>query len=562
MQLALARGAHVFATASRAKRPYLAGLGLQHVFDSRSAAFADEVLTATGGQGVHVVLNSLTGEMFDATLRVLGPGARFVEIGWTDDWDPERLHRLRPDAQFTRFRLLEAARDAAAGLGAALREVVSVLETDALCRLPTRVFAIDRVVEAFRYMAQARHVGKIAVSLQTGKGFEVVAEASYLVTGGFGALGMQVARWLVAKGAKRIILVGRRLPEGESVEAIKALRESGAQVEVVRADVTSEGDIQRALAAAGERLRGIVHAAGTLDDGVLVRQNPERFDSVLAPKVLGALHLHRLTQRTSLDFFVLFSSLSGLLGTLGQGSYAAANAFLDALAHERRALGLPATSVAWGAWAGRGMAAALPEAVRRERAERGLGEIPVQQGLRILECVLEEGRTHVAVAPVDWTRYARSLGAEMPFFLSRLAREGASRPRTGDLGSPVRGGGQAAAAASDPALHRPGGITQFLREHVAAALGIAPAALPVDQPLARLGLDSLAAIELRNRIQQSLGLAVPMVVFLTGGSIARLAEKLVELQVAAPAASPVGADRVARQRAPVLRAANPRSDGE
>ena len=247
--------------------------------------------------------------------------------------------------------------------------------------------------------------------------------ASYLITGGLGALGLEVARWLVGQGAGRLVLSGRRGAERpEQQAAVSALRESGAEVLVVAADVSQREDAQRLLEQAeqpGFPLRGIIHAAGVLDDGMLRQQTWSRFQQVMAPKVAGAWNLHLLTRGRELDFFVCFSSAAALLGSPGQGNYAAANAFLDGLAQGPRA-GLPALSINWGPWEGIGMAARLDDRNRARLAEAGLENIDVPTGVRILAKLLNGEGPQVAVLPVDWSRF--TLGGRKPPLWRNLAK--------------------------------------------------------------------------------------------------------------------------------------------
>jgi myxalamid-type polyketide synthase MxaB len=226
--------------------------------------------------------------------------------------------------------------------------------------LPQRVFPVRNAVEAYCFLQTARHVGKVVLSFAPEES-AVRADGSYLITGGLGALGIRVARCLVDQGARHLVLAGRSGPSAEAWEAMEEMRAAGASVREVRADVASPADTARLIEAcqAEAPLRGVVHAAGVLDDGVVDRQTAERFSRVLAPKVYGAWNLHHQTRELPLDFFVLFSSMASVLGSPGQSSYAVANAFLDALAHHRRARGLPGLSINWGPWSEAGMAALL-----------------------------------------------------------------------------------------------------------------------------------------------------------------------------------------------------------
>ena len=371
VQLAQRLGAEVFATAgSPPKRALLRGLGVQHVFDSRSTSFAAQVLAATGGEGVDVVLNSLAGEFIGASVTALAARGCFLELGKRGLWSPERFAAARPQGRYLVYDLGAMAAADPGLVRPLLAELLGALRDGSLRTLPLRVFDHDQVGAALRHMAQARHVGKLALrmprlappsparSAESAPPVPVRADATYLVTGGFGAIGLHTARWLVAHGARQVALSGRHAPGAPALAAIEALRAAGADLSLHQADAADAGAmgvLLDQLDASGAPLRGIVHAAGCLDDGVLLQQSPERLARVRRGKAEGALVLDALTRGRALDFFVLCSAAGLLLGSAGQGPYAAANAELDALAARRRTEGRPALSVAWGLWGEGGM---------------------------------------------------------------------------------------------------------------------------------------------------------------------------------------------------------------
>jgi NAD(P)-dependent dehydrogenase (short-subunit alcohol dehydrogenase family)/acyl carrier protein len=363
------------------------------------------------------------------------------------------------------------------------------------------------------------------------------ATGTHLITGGLGALGLRVAEWLVERGARHLVLVARRPPEPDRAVEI-ARRLAGAEVKIRQADVALRqplADLFVEIAASGAPLCGVVHAAGVLDDGILLNQSWERFEKVLAPKVEGAWNLHLLTRELDLDYFVLFSSITALLGSPGQGAYAAGNAFLDALAWARHRRGLPAVSVDWGPWAEAGMAAAVAAPQRRQWAAQGIGEIAPRDGLGALGAILASNLPQAGFFPLD----VRRLGTG-GIGLSRLFEELAA-PRS------------VALAAAKPSIDRDRLLSEaretrreqlevYLRERVAATLRLNPAALDPDQKINRLGMDSLMIMELRNRIRSDLSLDVPMAAFFNYPSVRQMVDlvlaKLAE-EPAPPAVSPL-----------------------
>jgi myxalamid-type polyketide synthase MxaC len=345
----------------------------------------------------------------------------------------------------------------------------------------------------------------------------VRADATYLVTGGLGALGQIVARWLVERGARHLVLLGRRGRDEASAATLAALEAAGATVRVGAVDVADPAALASVLAdvaATAPPLGGVVHAAGVLDDGVLLNLDRERVARVLAPKVAGAWNLHRLTAGAALDFFVLFSSAASLVGSPGQGSYAAANAFLDALALHRRARGLPATSIGWGPWADLGMAGG---AAAGRRALRGVEPLDPALALETLGRLLASPRAHVGVVHLAARQWAQLFpaAAAAPYF-AELAP--APVRRDGSLSRAL------AALADDTA--RQARLRDVLRQEIASALQREVDEITMEAPLRDLGFDSLMAVELRNRLEVALDVTLPSTVVFSHPCASALAAAL------------------------------------
>ncbi|MDZ4344458.1 MAG: beta-ketoacyl synthase N-terminal-like domain-containing protein [Candidatus Binatia bacterium] len=381
-------------------------------------------------------------------------------------------------------------------------------------------------------------------------------DGSYLISGGLGDLGLLVARWMVEQGARRLILLGRtKLPPRSSwssletrsrlahqIAAIRELESLGATVHLASVDVADEeqlsGFLDEFRSEGWPPIRGVVHAAGVLHDGLLVQLNAAQLNTVLRPKLIGGWLLHRLLKDALLDFFVLFSSAGSLLGQAGQGNYAAANAFLDALAHHRKAQGQPALSINWGAWADLGFAD-TPGGKRlaTRLALLGIKNMGAAQALEILKRQLGQGSTQVVAVPVDWRQYREfyPAGSEPPL-LSQLAGEEVDVPRQADRPGEKRGLTSAALLAAEPG-ERHQLVQSYLSQQVARVLGLAASKMDPQQPLSNLGLDSLMAVELKNRIAVDLGVKVPVVKFLQGFSVAEAVTQVLE-QLTAEAANP------------------------
>jgi NADPH:quinone reductase-like Zn-dependent oxidoreductase/acyl carrier protein len=556
VQLAQRIGAEIFATAgSPEKRAYLRSLGIEHVMDSRSLDFAEEIIKITRGGGVDVVLNSLTGAAIAKSFAVLAPYGRFVEIGKRDIYEdaPLGLGHFRKKLSYFTVDLDGMVQDRPSETLALLHQVLGEFERGSLRPSPQKVLPISQAQDAFRLMAQGGNLGKLVLTMaDPAARIEIPTElalrgdATYLITGGLGALGLAAAGWMVEKGARHLVLMGRSgAASAEQRAALDRLRESGAEVEIARADVAQRAEVAEVLQrirSTRPPLRGILHAAGVLDDGILLQQSVERFGRVLAPKVTGAINLHELSRDEPLDFFVLYSSAAVLFGPSGQGSYAAANAFLDVLAHYRRALGLPALCIDWGFFAGAGLASTLPDRGARITAG-GFQSMTPEQGCQELgRLLLQEGiGPQIGVVPMDLRHWAKSqpraAGSSLFTELLREARQGpASLPGDPALLQALR---------HAPSAQRIERIEEHLRKLLGQVLRMNPSEIDPKTPFRSLGVDSLMGLELRNRLEASLGLsmsvtmvwAYPDVVLLARHILSRLGLDAASEQEASAAAA-------------------------
>ena len=502
VQLAQTAGAEVFATAGAPKQAYLRSLGVEHVFDSRSTSFGEQILEATSGEGVDVVLNSLTGPGFiDASLSCLARGGRFVELARVDILTPDEMSQARPDVGYWILELDVLKEHDPAQAGDALKRVMQRLAAGELAPLAHTRWSLAEAGAGMKFMRAARHIGKIvfaASPLETGR---LRADRTYLVTGGLGGIGCTVAGWLFERGAGAVVLNGRRDPDPEAAEAIDELRERGATVSVELADMSDAAAVDAMLARVSETLpplAGVIHSVGVLSDAALTNQSWESFERVLWPKVLGAWHLHRATADRDLDMFVLFSSVAGVLGNPGQANHAAANAFLDVLAAHRRSLGLAGQSIAWGAWSGLGEAEEQRERIAAQLEAAGTGWITPQHGLKAFDHLVRQDPTAPMVASVDWQMVADDHESRSPVLedlLAAVTSEAGSRPDSQtDLLSEL---------GASPETEHEQILAGFLQRELQAVMRLPD--LPASSvEFADLGMDSLMAVELRNRINRGL----------------------------------------------------------
>lgn len=536
VQVARALGAEIIATAgSERKRDYLHGLGIGHVLSSRDLSWADAVPALTGGRGADVVLNSLGGAAIPLGLDVLAEDGRFIEVGKKDIYGGRRISMAAfrkgitvaavdlaglMDRRPERFaRLLAAAWDMAAA--------------GKFRPLPVVPYEFAAVAEALRAMSRGDHIGKLvvtnpgsvrAVAPEPMPGGRFRPDGTYLVTGGLGALGLSLAKFLAENGAGAIALMGRTAPGPDAVQRIDALRAGGTRVAAYRADVTSPPALRSAMnrmRAELPPLRGVFHAAGLLDDATIGNLRPEQLDRVLAPKVAGARNLDQATAGDRLDLFVMFSSAAALFGTAGQAAYAAGNAFMDTLALARRRRGQPALSVQWGPFSDIGLAA--QDVNRGARlAANGMSGVSPQEAWPALTRFLAADEQTVGYVSLDlrqWFDAYPDTAAQKSWQLLRdAAREGA--PGGGvsrDYLTELRGADEGA---------RRDLVEVKVRELAGRVLRLDPEAIEREAPFKALGLDSMLSLELRNRLEAAFGLKLSPSLVWTHGNSRALADEL------------------------------------
>ncbi|HEX6969189.1 MAG TPA: type I polyketide synthase [Micromonosporaceae bacterium] len=531
-------GAEVIATAgSEAKRAYLRELGIKHVFDSRDLSWAREVVAATSGRGVDVVLNSLTGAAITLGLQVLAEDGRFVEVGKKDIYAGRTItmESFRKGISLAAVDLAGLMARRPERFARLFTEVWRLVEAGELGRLPVLPYRFADAAEAMRTMARGDHIGKFVLTdpatvdsvapepMQDGR---FRSDGTYVVTGGLGALGLSLAEFVAARGGGALALLGRSAPKPDAQARIDALRAAGTPVRVYQVDVTDRDAVAGALAdirAGLPPVRGVVHAAGLLDDATIANLRPEQIGRVVGPKVDGARHLDELTDDDPLDLFVLFSSAAALVGNAGQAAYAAGNAYLDALAQARRHRGRPALSVQWGPFAEVGLAA--QDDLRGDRlAERGMGSFGVDEAWAALSRFLTDGAPSVVgYVPLDLRRWfdAYPDTAALPSW-RELRHGGGSGGGPGDGGQFLQ---ELRAAVGDA---RTALVEGKVREVAGRVLRIEPAGIERDTPLKALGLDSLMGLELRNRLEAAFNLRLSPTLLWTYGTCGALTSALCE----------------------------------
>lgn len=402
IQIAKSVGAEIYATvSSEKKKAYLKTLGITHIYSSRSTEYATHLKDMT------VVLNSLTGSGFiESSLQVIAKGGCFLELSKRNIWTREEMKSVRPDIRYFIVAIDEMRKNDPSKIQSLLYEIQPVTP------LPHTLFPLTQVKSAFHYLQEAKHIGKVVVKFPTAWK-DNLSSGTYLIIGGLGGLGMKTAEWLISQGAKKIVLAGRRIPSQLKLPP---------EISVHPCDITNEDEVAKLLK---HPFKGIIHAAGILHNAGFLEHSLEDFEKVLAPKVKGAKVLHEaiLKEKLNLDFLVYFSSTSALLGGHGRSAYAAANSFLDQFSKYQQQCGLPAISLAFGAWEEAGMA--LPHL--KQMQKRGTQGLKSKEALMALKQALDHQDPYLAVTATDWNLYIPTLTKDNPRF-KLLAKEPLNKP--------------------------------------------------------------------------------------------------------------------------------------
>jgi NADPH:quinone reductase-like Zn-dependent oxidoreductase/acyl carrier protein len=527
LQVARWRGARVIVTAgSPEKRALTRAFGAEYAFDSRNGSFVDDVMRATEGRGVSVVLNSLAGEAMERSLGLLQPFGRFVELGKRDYFanTPIGLRPFRRNLSYFGVdidQLLASRPDVSRRL---FDEVLALFGSGDLTPLPYTVFGHDEAVEAMRLMQQSGHIGKVLIrpprhavaspSKRSARAFTIDSARTHLIVGGLGGFGLAAAEWLVDHGARHLALAGRSGASTQSArQTIAKLESRGANVHVASLDVADKHATERLfanLARTTPPLAGVMHAAMVLDDTIVANLDKARLVNVLRPKIAGAENLDALTRDLALDYFVLFSSATTVIGNPGQGAYVAANGFLEGLARQRRAAGLPALAVSWGGIADVGVLA-RHATTRESLAHRaGVRGITARAALDMLAQALSfeggpAGDGSIVIADMNWS----AARAHLPLLNSptygRLSGDAGAAEVSSESVVDLRN--LVARLGPDQARRA---VADILVEEIARILRLPRDDVSKTKPLAEIGLDSLMAVELMLSLETRFALEAPL----------------------------------------------------
>lgn len=542
LQIAGHCGARLIATAGSAKkRALLRALGADVVLNSRTLAFADEVAAHTQGKGVDVVLNSLSGEAMIRSMDCLKPFGRFIELGKRDFYANTHLG-LRPFRRnLTYFgvdvdQLMAEHRELTRQL---FGELIELFAEGKLTPLPYRLFEGERIGEAFRLMRRAGHIGKIVVTPPAsaadpaaGSGrFPVDAAGVHVVIGGTSGFGLATAKWLAGRGARHIVLASRSgLPPEEAKPEVEALRQAGIKIGLAAVDVADGPALQRFLRSTHARapIKGIVHAAMVLDDRLIEGMDREAIDKVLHPKVSGALHLTDAARWLALDYLLLYSSATTLLGNPGQFNYVAANGFLEGLAVEAQREGLPVLAVAWGGIDDAGYLSRNIAANASLRRRFASSMIAAHAALDALDLACNaEGRftlATLAIARIDWAMARRELAVTRAPNFALVVPAAGTRQGSGSAATLEKLRTMSVEQAGEALL-------EVVVEEIARVLRLPAKEVDRHRPLADIGMDSLMMLELRSTVEDSLQVDLPIMSLANGITPADVARRMAALVV-------------------------------
>lgn len=494
-QIARLKGSVVYATASIQKHALLESLGINHIYNSRNLDFEAQILQETNGEGVDVVLNSFSEEYIFKSLNLLKQGGYFLEIGKVNQHIIDKIRMLRPDVIYSNFDIGEIALEDPEMIHSIFKNVLQMIEDEQLKPIAYQSFGIQEAAKAFGVFARGENVGKIVLThYQRPELSLFYPQDYYLITGGTGGLGLSLAHWLYEQGARNIILLSRKgIPESNPF--YEELIGKGLNIECVSVDISDSKAVEELfseLKRDKKNLRGIFHTAGILDDHLISHQDSKQVARVLAPKTIGTWNLHLYSQNFNLNYFVCFSSIASLIGSVGQSAYAAANGTMDAIMSYRKSLYLQGTSLNWGPFGEVGMAKDLKMQLN------GINKLKVKNDFHTIDSILRRNLNQVCIVDIDW----KTLGENSGYY--------SKNPLLSSFQLAVKSEPQQDQEVADGPVVANEDIYSLIGKTIKSVLDLPENyRLDVHKSLFDYGLDSLLAVEIKNKIEKITKLELP-----------------------------------------------------
>ncbi len=520
IQIAKAKGAVIFATASKRKHAFLKAQGIDYIFDSRSLNFHQAIKSITGQQGLDVVVNSLTGDYISKSIELLKAGGCFIELGKRDVLSVDDAKDSYPDIDYHLVDLLHLIRTQPDKVGNMLVQLQQSFCNTHLKPLVHKEFSANNISAAIRCLQQGKNLGKLVINYKKHQQSLFQAASTYVISGGLGGIALTMLPWMIEHGAKSIVLLSRSVIDKSKEDLLNSIGDESVSINTYQCDVADYNQLESTLAlinAHSPPIRGIFHAAGALSDAIIDFQSEQSFKEVLTPKINGAWNFHTITMAWPLEYFVMFSSTASLLGNQGQSNHSAANQFMDSLAHYRKNTGLQALSINWSAW--QTIGAAVETNVVESFQYKGVGALTIEQGLQSLSLLLKTELAQMAVVPFDWPQFRKNNIAKNDLFYSELESHHAidvqpvvQAETMSDLVSEIVA--DVAAEGVDKAQL----IRRYLRALTKQVLRLT-SEIADDEVLSHYGLDSLTSIEIKTLVNNDISIDLPLEVFFKESTI-------------------------------------------
>ncbi|HEX2925560.1 MAG TPA: SDR family NAD(P)-dependent oxidoreductase, partial [Ruminiclostridium sp.] len=508
INLAKNMGLVVYATASRHKRFLLRQLGVEHIFDSRSTEYSEQIRQMTNGEGLDAVVNSFTGEHISKNFSLLKSGGHFIEVGERSTLTPEQVAAYRTDVKYSAFALFDVIEANPKIMKEMFSQLDDLLKNGRIKPIPYQIFDKKYVKDAFRFIQKGKHIGKILLNFSEGQQ-EVGQKNTVVIAGGSGGIGWEVVKYWAKNHNDFLVILGRRPQTEEIYEKLNQIREQGKDIVYYSVDIGNINELSAVfeqIYAKLPPLKGIVHSAGVISDNLIRNESWDNVEKVISPKMYGVWNLHTLTCTKELEFFILFSSVTAVMGSIGVSSYAVGNSYMDGFAQYRRQLGLPCLSLNWGPWQSVGMLTRLNAIAKEIWTQNGFKTLSTEEGLQVFD-ELKEHNGNISIMPVDWSKWLKQYQEnKIPDMLFNFMGN-CNSDKNNDKSVPVNNGGLAASGQLDTLSKVYDELTKMLKRVLQRDISNEELEKHSFQ---KIGLDSLMSVEFRNLLNEKFQTSFPV----------------------------------------------------